>query len=170
MIVPSPASVRQAAVVVSLEGAALVVVALTLAVRHLGGVEDQPWLSGYGTAGWFAIMGSAVLAAGWALWTGRRWGRGIAVFAQLLLLPVAWYMGVGSHQWLYAVPVALRGIGRTGSAVQPVHAAVAGRSGFGGQCRQLRPGHPVGDPVVLRLAADGVVQRDRVDVPVEHRP
>ncbi len=49
----------------------------------------------------------AVLAAGWALWTGRRWGRGIAVFAQLLLLPVAWYMGVGSHQWLYAVPVAL---------------------------------------------------------------
>ena len=107
MIVPSPASVRHAAVVVSLEGAALVVVALTLAVRHLGGVEDQPWLSGYGTAGWFAIMGAAVLAAGWALWTGRRWGRGIAVFAQLLLLPVAWYMGVGSHQWLYAVPMAL---------------------------------------------------------------
>jgi hypothetical protein len=107
VIVPSPAAVRQAAIVVSLEGAALVVVALTVAVRHLGGVEDQPWLSGYGTAGWFAIMGSAVLAAGWALWTGRRWGRGIAVFAQLLLLPVAWYMGVGSHQWLYAVPVAL---------------------------------------------------------------
>ena len=107
MIVPSPASVRHAAVVVSLEGAALVVVALTLAVRNLGGVEDKPWLSGYGTAGWFAIMGAAVLAAGWALWTGRRWGRGIAVFAQLLLLPVAWYMGVGSHQWLYAVPVAL---------------------------------------------------------------
>jgi hypothetical protein len=107
VIVPSPASVRQAAVAVSLEGAALVVIALTLAVRHLGGVEDQPWLSGYGTAGWFAIMGSAVLAAGWALWTGRRWGRGIAVFAQLLLLPVAWYMGVGSHQWLYAVPIAI---------------------------------------------------------------
>lgn len=38
---------------------------------------------------------------------GRRWGRGIAVFAQLLLLPVTWYIGVGSHQWLYAVPIAL---------------------------------------------------------------
>ena len=119
MIVPSPASVRQAAVVVSLEGAALVVVALTLAVRHLGGVEDQPWLSGYGTAGWFAIMGSAVLAAGWALWTGRRWGRGIAVFAQLLLLPVAWYMGVGSHQWLYAVPVALVALAALGLLFSP---------------------------------------------------
>jgi hypothetical protein len=107
VIVPSPASVRQAAVVVALEGAALVAVAVVVVLRHLGGIEDQPWLSGYGTAGWFVIMGSAVLAAGWALWTGRRWGRGLAVFAQLLLLPVAWYMGVGSQQWLYAVPVAL---------------------------------------------------------------
>lgn len=107
MTVPSPATVRQAAVVVSLEGAALVGVAVVLVVRHLAGVENQPWLSGYGTAAWFAIMGAGVLAAGWALWTGRRWGRGIAVFAQLLLLPVAWYMGVGSDQWLYGIPVAL---------------------------------------------------------------
>jgi hypothetical protein len=99
--------VRQAAVVVALEGAALVVVAAVLVVRHLAGVEEHHWLSGYGTAGWFVIMGSAVLAAGWALWTGRRWGRGIAVFAQLLLLPVAWYMAVGSHQWLYGIPVGL---------------------------------------------------------------
>ena len=107
MTVPSPATVRQAAVVVSLEGAALVAVAAVLVVRHLAGAEDQPWLSGYVTAGWFVVMGSAVLAAGWALWTGRRWGRGIAVFAQLLLLPVAWYMAVGSHQWLYGVPIAV---------------------------------------------------------------
>jgi hypothetical protein len=105
--VPSPATVRQAAVVVSLEGAALVGVAVVLVVRHLVGVEDQPWLSGYGTAAWFAIMGAGVLAAGWALWTGRRWGRGVAVFAQLLLLPVAWYMAVGSHQWLYGIPVGI---------------------------------------------------------------
>ncbi|HEX2401164.1 MAG TPA: hypothetical protein VHJ79_14445 [Mycobacterium sp.] len=107
MTVPSPTTVRQAAVVVALEGAALVVVAAVLVVRHLAGVEEHPWLSGYGTAAWFVIMGSAVLAAGWALWTGRRWGRGIAVFAQLLLMPVAWYMAVGSHQWLYGVPVGL---------------------------------------------------------------
>lgn len=107
MIVPSPTTVRQAAVIVALEGAALLAVALTLVVRHLAGVKDQPWLSGYGTAAWFAIMGSGVLAAGWALWTGRRWGRGVAVFAQLLLLPVAYYMGVGSQQWAYAIPVAL---------------------------------------------------------------
>jgi hypothetical protein len=94
-------------VVVALEGVALIGVAAVLVVRHVAGVEDQPWLSGYGTAGWFALMGAGVLTAGWALWTGRRWGRGIAVFAQLLLLPVAWYMGVGSQRWLFAVPIAL---------------------------------------------------------------
>jgi peptidoglycan/LPS O-acetylase OafA/YrhL len=103
--VPSPSTVRQASVVVALQGAVLVVVAGVLVVRHLAGTDDPPWLSGYGTAGWFAIMGSAVLAAGWALWSGRRWGRGIAVFAQLLLLPVAWYMAVDSRQWTYGVPV-----------------------------------------------------------------
>jgi hypothetical protein len=107
VIVPSPSTVRQAAVIVALEGAALVGVAAVLVVRHLGGVQDQPWLSGYGTAAWFVIMGAGVLAAGWALWTGRRWGRGVAVFAQLLLLPVAWYMGVGSQRWVYAIPVGL---------------------------------------------------------------
>jgi peptidoglycan/LPS O-acetylase OafA/YrhL len=107
VIVPSPATVRQAGVVVALQGAVLVVVAVVLVVRHLVGTEDPPWLSGYGTAVWFAIMGSAVLAAGFALWTGRRWGRGVAVFAQLLLLPVAWYMAVDSRQWAYGVPIAL---------------------------------------------------------------
>jgi hypothetical protein len=110
VIVPSPASVRQAAIIVALEGAALLVVAVALVVRHLSGVEDQPWLSGYGTAAWFTVMGAGVIAAGRALWAGRHWGRGIAVFAQLLLLPVAWYMGVGSQQWVYAVPVALAAV------------------------------------------------------------
>ena len=27
------------------------------------------------------------------------------MFAQLLLLPVAWYLAVGSQQWVYGVPV-----------------------------------------------------------------
>jgi peptidoglycan/LPS O-acetylase OafA/YrhL len=111
VIVPSPSTVRQAAVVVALEGAALVGVAVVLVVRHLAGVEDQPWLSGYGTAAWFVIMGAGVIAAGWALWTGRRWGRGIAVFAQLLLLPVAYYMGLGSQQWLYGIAVGVVALG-----------------------------------------------------------
>ena len=64
-------------------------------------------MSGFGNAAWFAIVGAALLAAGRALWTGRRWGRGVAVIAQLLLLPVTWYIAVGSHQWLYGIPIAV---------------------------------------------------------------
>ena len=67
---------------------------------------------------WFAVAGGAVLAAGWALLTGRRWGRGLAVFAELLLLPVAWYLTVGSHRALFGVPVAARGVDGVGAVVQ----------------------------------------------------
>ena len=91
---------------VALEGVVLVVVAVILVVRALGGAHEVS-ISGYGTAGWFVVMGAALITAGWALWTGRRWARGIAVFAQLLLLPVAWYIAVGSQQWSYGVPIAL---------------------------------------------------------------
>jgi hypothetical protein len=103
--VPAPTTVRQAAVLVALEGAAGIVAAVVYLVSGaLGG--DEPGLNFFGTAAWFAIVGGGVLAAGWALWTGRRWGRGVAVFAQLLLLPVSWYVGVGSHQWVYGIPIA----------------------------------------------------------------
>jgi len=104
--VPSPTTVRQAAMLVALEGAAGLVAAVVYIVSGFGGA-NEPGLNKFGTAAWFAIIGGCVLAAGWALWTGRRWGRGVAVFAQLLLLPVSWYMGVGSHQWAYAIPVAI---------------------------------------------------------------
>jgi len=96
--------VRQAAVLVALEGAAGVVAMVVYLVSGLAGA-DEPGLNKFGTAAWFAIIGGGVLAAGWALWTGRRWGRGVAVFAQLLLLPVSWYIAVGSHQWLFGIPV-----------------------------------------------------------------
>jgi hypothetical protein len=103
---PSPATVRQAAIVVSLEGLAGVTAAVWYVVSGLLGT-DVPGMNKFGTAGWFVVMGSAVLAAGWALWTGRRWGRGLAVFAQLILLGVAWYVGVGSGQWLAGVAIAV---------------------------------------------------------------
>ncbi|MGE2713237.1 hypothetical protein ACQI4L_04175 [Mycolicibacterium litorale] len=105
MTVPAPTTVRQAAVLVAIEGAAGVVAALVYLVSGFSRAEEAG-LNKFGTAAWFAIIGGAVLAAGWALWTGRRWGRGIAVMAQLLLLPVTWYVAVGSHQWFYGIPVA----------------------------------------------------------------
>ncbi|WP_197374123.1 hypothetical protein [Mycolicibacterium baixiangningiae] len=106
MTVPSPSTVRQAAVLVAIEGVIGVVAAVVYLVSGFVRAEEAG-LNKFGTAAWFAIVGGGVVAAGWALWTGRRWGRGIAVFAQLLLLPVTWYVAVGSHQWFYGIPVAV---------------------------------------------------------------
>lgn len=105
----TPRPVRWAAALVALQGATGVIAAAVFAVRGLAGA-DRHIVNGYGNAAWFAIVGAALLAAGWALWNGRRWGRGLAVYAQMLLLPVSWYVGVGSHRWVYAVPVALLSI------------------------------------------------------------
>lgn len=101
-----PATVRRAGVLVGLQGALGGVGAAVFGVRALAG-SDRHIVNGFGNAAMFAMCGVALLAAGWALWTGRRWGRGIAVFAQLLLLPVSWYVGPGSHRWLYGIPLAL---------------------------------------------------------------
>lgn len=102
----SPPSVRRAAALVALQGAVGVVAAVVFVVRGFRGA-DQHVVNGFGNAAWFALIGGVLLAAAWALWTGRRWARGIAIYAQMLLLPVSWYLGVGSGQWIYAVPVAL---------------------------------------------------------------
>jgi len=80
--------------------------AVVLVIRGLGGA-DQHIVNGLGTAVWFAVVGGAVLAAGYALTVGKRWGRGLGVFTQLLLLPVAWYLGVGSHQPAFGIPLGI---------------------------------------------------------------
>lgn len=119
-----PAVVRAAGYLVAAEGALGLVVAAVYLVHALTGTNQDvvrgPAVGGfgYGTAAWFAIIGGAVLAAGWALITGRRWGRGIAVFANLLLLGVAWYVR-GSDQPVYAALVAVAAIVTLGLLFSP---------------------------------------------------
>jgi hypothetical protein len=103
---PAPATVRGAGFVVVVQGAAALVVAAVLVVRAIAGA-DQRAVNGLGTAVWFVLVGGVVLAAGRALVLGRRWGRGLGVFTQLLLLPVAWYLAVGSHRPAFGVPLGI---------------------------------------------------------------
>lgn len=95
-----PATVRVAGGLVSLEGLAGVVTAIVLIVRALTG-HDQSAASGVGTAIWFGVLFGGVLAAGIGLLRGKRWGRAIAVIANVLLLPVAWSLLTDSHQPLW---------------------------------------------------------------------
>lgn len=104
-----PPGVRYAGFLTAAEGVAALVVAVVLLARAIGGA-DQQIVNGWGTALWFILIGGGVLAGGWALITGRRWGRGIAVIANLLLLPVAWYV-ITSHHIVYGVLLGLLAIG-----------------------------------------------------------
>lgn len=113
----TPRALRVAGAIAALEGALGIVMAVVLVVREIAGHHEDA-ISGYGTAAWFAIMGGGVGAAGWALWTGRRWGRGIAVFANLLLLGVAWYVYT-SGQLRYAVVVGAVSIAVLGLLFSP---------------------------------------------------
>ncbi|HTY30447.1 hypothetical protein [Mycobacterium sp.] len=109
---PPPAAVRAAGLIVAVQGVAALVVAVALVVRGIGGADQRvvngsPASGWYpqGTAVWFVLVGGVVLAAGRALALGRRWGRGLGVFTQLLLLPVAWYLAAGSHRPAFGIPV-----------------------------------------------------------------
>jgi hypothetical protein len=101
-----PTAVRRAAGLVGAQGAVGVLAAASFLIRGLAGA-DRHIVNGYGNAAWFGLFGAVLLLAAWGLWTGRRWARGIAIYAQMLLLPVSWYVGVGSSQWLYAAPLAV---------------------------------------------------------------
>ncbi|MGV9797272.1 hypothetical protein ACWDTP_04330 [Mycobacterium sp. NPDC003449] len=112
-----PPAVRYAGFLTAAEGVAALVMAVVLLVRAVGGA-DQHIVSGYGTAVWFILIGAGVLAGGWALITGRRWGRGIAVLTNLLLLPVAWYV-VTSHHVVYGLLVGLLAVLTLGMLFSP---------------------------------------------------
>ncbi|MHA7665351.1 hypothetical protein [Mycolicibacterium sp. HS_4_1] len=112
-----PPAVRRAGFLVAAEGVLGLVGAAVYVVRGLAGA-DQHIVSGYGNALWLVCICGAVLAGGWALITGRRWGRGIGVFANLLLLGVAWYV-FQSGQLQYAIVVALVAIVTLGLLFSP---------------------------------------------------
>lgn len=112
-----PPAVRRAGFLVAGEGVLGLIGAAVYVVRGLAGA-DQHIVSGYGNALWLVCICGAVLAGGWALITGRRWGRGIGVFANLLLLGVAWYV-FQSGQWQYAIAVALVAIVTLGLLFSP---------------------------------------------------
>lgn len=101
-----PTTVRAAGAVTALEGAVAVVVAIVLAIREAAG-HREAFISGYGTAAWFGIIGGGVLIGGIALLTGRRWGRAISVVAQILLLPVAYALLTDSGQPWFGIPLAI---------------------------------------------------------------
>ena len=114
----APAAVRGAGLLVVVQGVAALVLAAVLVVRGIAGA-DQRVVNGVGTAVFFVLVGAVVLAAGRALMVGKRWGRGLAVITQLLLLPVAWYLTVDSHRPGFGIPAGVVALAVLGLLFSP---------------------------------------------------
>jgi uncharacterized membrane protein len=90
-----------AAIVVALEGAALLGFAGWLLLRR---TSEEPSNVGVlqGTTAYLLLMGALVLVVALALWLQKRWTFGAAVFLQLLGLGVTYQMARGGF-WFGAV-------------------------------------------------------------------
>ncbi len=101
-----PPTIRGAGILVGLQGLAGLGFAVALLVRAFAG-GSATGNNIYGEAGYFAVVGGAVVAVGVALVLGRHWARSPAVVVELLLLGVAWYAGGPSGRPEFGVPVGL---------------------------------------------------------------
>lgn len=93
----APRQIRWAGSLVGLEGLAGVgtaVLYVGLALAPDAGPGSGLWAG----AGYFLIVGGAVLAVAAGLVGGRRWARTPAIVTQLLLLPVVYSLLGPSHQ------------------------------------------------------------------------
>lgn len=107
-----PGIVRGAGVLACVEAAIGIVYAAILIVRQIRGDHDAAIISepgsnmdwvAFGTAVFFLIVFGAVLAAGLGLARGtHRWGRGLVIIFQVILLPIAMSM-IGAGSWALGI-------------------------------------------------------------------
>jgi hypothetical protein len=101
-----PRQVRLAGLLVAVQGVAGLGFAVALAVRAL--TAEGPGLPVrdiVGEAGYFVLIGAALVAVGVGLVGGRRWARTPAIVTQLLLLPVVYTLLGPSRQLLLGIVV-----------------------------------------------------------------
>jgi hypothetical protein len=92
-----PPQVRTAGALVTLQ--ALIAIGFAVLLGVQASEADLPLGAVIGEAGYFVVIGLALLAVGIGLLTGRRWARTPAIVTQLLLLPVV-YSLIGPSQQL----------------------------------------------------------------------
>jgi hypothetical protein len=99
--VPRPARLGAAAVLVAVEGLALVAVGLSMLVLGLLGSPDRPEQAEMGGLTLLALAALPLLAAN-GLRLRRSWARGPAVITQLMALPVSYTLMTTDAPW--AIP------------------------------------------------------------------
>jgi hypothetical protein len=93
---PRPLTIVVAAVLLALEG----LIALGYAGIAVGQIRMSRAVVGLGVAILMAAFGLLLLVVARGVFLGRRWSRGPAVVAQLILLPIAWSFRGGVTTWV----------------------------------------------------------------------
>lgn len=91
-----PRQVRIAGALVASQGALALAFTVALVVRSTAAQARAGAV--LGEAGYFLIVGAALVGVGYGLLTGRRWARTPAIVTQLLLLPVVYSLIGPSRQ------------------------------------------------------------------------
>ena len=98
-----PPTIVVAAVLLALEG----LLGLGYAGVALAAVRMPRAVVGVGVTILMAVFGLLLLLVARGVFLGRRWSRGPAVVAQLILLPIAWSFGGGVTTWISVALAAL---------------------------------------------------------------
>jgi hypothetical protein len=100
----TPRQVRLAGGLVGVQGLLALGFAVVLVVGALTAQgTGLPVRDVIGEAGYFVVVGAALVAVGLGLVAGRRWARTPAIVTQLLLLPVVYTLIGPSHQLLLGI-------------------------------------------------------------------
>jgi hypothetical protein len=91
-----PLTIVVAAVLLALEG----LLGLGYAGVVLGQIRVSRAVVGVGVSIMMAVFGLLLLVVARGVFLGRRWSRGPAVVAQLILLPIAWSFRGGVTTWV----------------------------------------------------------------------
>ena len=100
---PRPLTIVIAAVLLALEG----LLGLGYAGIAVGQIRMSRAVVGLGVAILMAAFGLLLLVVARGVFLGRRWSRGPAVVAQLILLPIAWSFRGGVTTWVSVTLAAL---------------------------------------------------------------
>lgn len=96
-----PPQVRLAGALVAVQGLLALGFAALLLVRVSSATLPVSFV--LGEAGYFLLVGAALVAVGAGLVTGRRWARTPAIVTQLLLLPVVYSLIGPSRQLVLGI-------------------------------------------------------------------
>ncbi len=100
-----PAQVRASGLLVVLQSVGVVVLAVAIAVSGFGHAAAVGQL--LGQTAYYLVLAALAAVCGWALLTGRRWGRTPVIVMQIIIGAIGYWMAVPSGRPVLGVALIL---------------------------------------------------------------